>query len=173
MALGVDYARQDCSLARALELVGERWTLLILRDAFFGVRRFSDFEAHLDISKAVLAQRLAALVEVGLLTRTEDAGHRRYVVTDDALALWPAVFALAQWGEKQCSPQGPRRLFEHEGCGGAVRGAGQCATCGLTPAPGELVTRPGPGTASPPLRDDPVSLALRRPHRLLEPLQVR
>ena len=74
MALGTDYARQDCSLARALELVGERWTLLILRDAFFGVRRFSDFEVHLDISKAVLAQRLAALVEVGLLARTEDAG---------------------------------------------------------------------------------------------------
>ena len=67
MALGVDYARQDCSLARALEVVGERWTLLILRDCFLGVRRFSDFDAHLDISKAVLTQRLAALVEAGLL----------------------------------------------------------------------------------------------------------
>ena len=173
MALGVDYARQDCSLARALEVVGERWTLLILRDAFFGVRRFSDFAAHLDISKAVLTQRLGTLVEVGLLARTEDAGHRQYVLTQDALDLWPAVFALAQWGEAQTSPQGPRRLFEHDGCGGAVRRAGRCATCAATPAPGELVTRPGPGAASPPLREDPVSQALQAPHRLLEPLQVR
>ena len=69
MALGVDYARQDCWLARALEVVGERWTLLVLRDCFFGVRRFSDFAAHLDISRAVLSQRLAALVDDGA------AGH--------------------------------------------------------------------------------------------------
>ena len=55
MPLGTDYARQDCSLARSLEVVGERWTLLILRDCFFGVRRFSDFQAHLDISRAVLS----------------------------------------------------------------------------------------------------------------------
>ena len=63
MPLGTDYARQDCSLARSLEVVGERWTLLILRDCFFGVRRFSDFQAHLDISQAVLTARLDALVD--------------------------------------------------------------------------------------------------------------
>ena len=93
MALGVDYARQDCSLARALEIVGERWTLLILRDAFFGVRRFSDFATHLDISKAVLTQRLATLVDAGLLTRTSSGGHAAYELTDHAEALWPAIFA--------------------------------------------------------------------------------
>ena len=116
MALGVDYARQDCSLARALEVVGERWTMLILRDCFLGVRRFSDFAAHLDISKAVLTQRLAALVEAGLLERT-GAGHAEYVVTDRARGLWPALFALAQWGDASYAPHGPRRLFEHEACG--------------------------------------------------------
>ena len=173
MALGVDYQRQDCSLARALELVGERWTLLILRDCFFGVRRFSDFEAHLDISKAVLAQRLGALVEAGLLARTTDAGHRQYTVTGDALALWPAIFALAQWGEQRSAPRGPRRLFTHADCGGAVTGAGQCSACGATPPPQDLVTRPGPGAARPVVRDDPVSVALRSPHRLLEPLVTR
>ena len=65
MPLGTDYARQDCSLARSLEVVGERWTLLILRDCFLGVRRFSDFQAHLDISRAVLSARLDALVADG------------------------------------------------------------------------------------------------------------
>ena len=59
--LGKDYEGQDCSLARALEVVGERWTLLIVRDAFYGVRRFSDFAAHLDIPRAVLSDRLAGL----------------------------------------------------------------------------------------------------------------
>ena len=67
--LGKDYQRQDCSLARALEVVGERWTLLIVRDAFYGVRRFNDFQAHLDIPKAVLSDRLNGLVEDGILER--------------------------------------------------------------------------------------------------------
>jgi DNA-binding HxlR family transcriptional regulator len=67
-----DYDGQDCALARALEVVGERWTPLILRDAFYGVRRFSDFQVHLDIPRAVLADRLNGLVEDGLLVRIPD-----------------------------------------------------------------------------------------------------
>ena len=172
MALGVDYVRQDCSLARALELVGERWTMLILRDAFFGVRRFSDFAAHLDISRAVLTARLAGLVEAGLLRRTADGGHPQYDLTRDALALWPAIYALAQWGERTASPGGPRRLFSHAECGGALDRTGRCTTCEQVPAPRDVVTRPGPG-ADPTVRDDAVSVALRAPHRLLEPLEVR
>ena len=87
MALGVDYAEQDCSLARALELVGERWTLLILRDCFFGVRRFTDFQTHLNISRAVLTQRLAALVEAGLLARTPRGGREEYTMTERGTAI--------------------------------------------------------------------------------------
>ncbi|CAN5465190.1 helix-turn-helix domain-containing protein [soil metagenome] len=171
MALGVDYARQDCSLARALEVVGERWTLLILRDCFLGVRRFSDFEVHLDISKAVLSARLAALVEAGLLARAEAAGHREYAVTERARALWPAIFALTQWGEG-LSEGAPRRLFEHVDCGGRVTPDGRCTACGLVPVAADLETRPGPG-ADPTLRDDAVSRALRTRRRLLEPLPLR
>jgi len=63
--LGKDYQRQDCSLARALEAIGERWTLLIVRDAFYGVRRFNEFQAHLDVPKAVLSDRLSGLVDDG------------------------------------------------------------------------------------------------------------
>jgi DNA-binding HxlR family transcriptional regulator len=173
MALGVDYLGQDCSLARALEIVGERWTLLILRDAFFGVRRFSDFSAHLDISKAVLSQRLASLVDAGLLERSSTGGHETYDVTQQALALWPALFALAQWGEQLTTPGRPRRLFVHVDCGGQIQGAGTCERCGDAPLPTDLMTRPGPGAASPPVREDPISEALRKPHRLLEPLSPR
>jgi DNA-binding HxlR family transcriptional regulator len=170
MALGVDYVGQDCSLARALEVVGERWTLLILRDSFLGVRRFSDFAAHLDISKAVLSQRLSSLVEAGLLLRSSTGGHAVYDLSEQGLALWPALFALLQWGEQQTSRGRPRRVFTHAECGGRIRSGGVCESCGATPLPADLVTRPGPGAATPPLRDDPVAMALREPHRLLEPL---
>jgi DNA-binding HxlR family transcriptional regulator len=170
LPLGTDYARQDCSLARALEIVGERWTILILRDCFLGVRRFSDFQVHLDISKAVLAARLDALVAEGLLTRT-GSGHPEYELTDEAMSLWPALFALMQWGERRTTPGAPRRLYRHVGCG-KVGEDGRCQTCGTTPGPRDLEVRPGPG-ANPSLRDDAVARALRQPHRLLEPLVVR
>jgi DNA-binding HxlR family transcriptional regulator len=173
MALGVDYLGQDCSLARALEIVGERWTLLILRDAFFGVRRFSDFAVHLDISKAVLSQRLASLVDAGLLERSSTGGHATYDLTDRALGLWPSMFSLLQWGEQLTSPGRPRRLFVHADCGGQIAGSGLCERCGSSPLPADLITLPGPGAASPPLRDDPIANALREPHRLLEPLGPR
>ena len=170
MPLGSDYSRQDCSLARALEVVGERWTPLILRDCFLGVRRFSDLQAHLDISKAVLSTRLDALVAEGLLERSA-GGHPEYTLTDEALGLWPALYALTQWGERRTTPGAPRRIFRHVGCGDLAPD-GRCSVCGATPAPGDLEIRPGPG-ADPTLRDDPVSVALREPHRLLTPLTLR
>jgi DNA-binding HxlR family transcriptional regulator len=170
MPLGTDYARQDCSLARSLEVVGERWTLLILRDCFFGVRRFSDFQAHLDISRAVLSARLDALVADGLLTRT-GTGHPEYALTEEAMGLWPALYALGRWGDRRTTPDAPRRLYTHVGCG-PLGAEGRCETCDRAPAVADIEVRPGPG-ADPTLRDDPVSVALRKPHRLLTPLAVR
>lgn len=172
MALGTDYPKQDCSLARALEVIGERWTLLILRDSFFGVRRFTDFQDHLDISKAVLTQRLSTLVDAGLLVKSDANKHGEYTPTDDAVALWPAMFALIKWGEQRWSPRGPRRIFAHVICGTDVDATGLCATCRIVPPPGDLQVRPGPG-ADPSVRSDPVSVALRTPRRLLQPLTVQ
>jgi DNA-binding HxlR family transcriptional regulator len=77
MALPNDYAGQACSLARTLEVVGERWTLLIVRDAFYGVRRFGDFAAHLGIPRAVLAERLKSLTAAGVLARVPAGGRTR------------------------------------------------------------------------------------------------
>lgn len=170
MGLGKDYSTQDCSLARALEIVGERWTLLVLRDCFYGVRRFSDLRDHLDIPRAVLSERLNSLVAAGLLYRLPHGTSHDYVLTERGLTLWPTVFALAQWGEQHFAPpEGPRRIFSHVACGTDLESTGLCPECGIVPEPSDLVVQHGPG-ADPTVRSDPVSLALRRPHRLLTPL---
>lgn len=169
--LGKDYRRQDCSLARALEVLGERWTLLVIRDAFFGVQRFNDFQAHLDIPKAVLSDRLAGLVEEGILARAPDpahAGRHLYRLTDSGRDLWPAVHALLAWGDRHRGPNS--RTFSHSVCGTRLEPSGACPTCGVTPGPEEILMqrrrRRGPA------RDDPVTRALLEPHRLLEPLET-
>ena len=169
MPLGSDYDGQDCALARALEVVGERWTLLVLRDCFFGVRRFSDLLAHLDISRAVLAARLSDLVAAGVLERREyRPGRHDYHVTQAGLELWPAVHALMSWGEQHCIGGERRRLFVHVGCDTEIDSTGTCPRCGARPGPADLEMRPGPAIRN--RRDDPVSRALRAPHRMLTPL---
>jgi DNA-binding HxlR family transcriptional regulator len=169
--LGKDYAEQDCALARALEVVGERWTLLIIRDAFYGVRRFSDFQAHLDIPKAVLADRLGALVCEGVLERVPDPGHagrHLYELTPRGRDLWPAVHALMSWGARYKQPNS--RVFMHADCGSVLDDDGRCPKCNVIPAADEIVTERRTGRK--PRRSDPVTIALRSPHRLLDPLQT-
>jgi DNA-binding HxlR family transcriptional regulator len=171
MALGKDYDGQDCSLARALEIVGERWTMLIVRDAFYGVRRFSDFLAHLELPRAVLAGRLHTLVEAGVLEKRQYQGsppRDEYLLTGRGRDLWPAVYGLAQWGERHQASGGPRGIFIHAECGARIERAGTCPACRRWVPPEELEMRPGPGATA--CRNDPVSQALARPHRLLEPL---
>ncbi|MFE6776074.1 winged helix-turn-helix transcriptional regulator [Streptomyces sp. NPDC057702] len=172
MGLGRNYTGQDCSLARALEVVGERWTLLVLRDCFYGVRRFADFRAHLDIPRAVLADRLKALTALGVLARHPHPTGVEvdYVLTERGVDLWPTVFTLAQWGERWLAPQGARRSFAHATCGTDIVATGWCPTCETQPPPADLLIRQGPG-ADPTLRADRVSAALRKgPHRLLTEL---
>jgi DNA-binding HxlR family transcriptional regulator len=169
--LGKDYGQQDCAIARALEVIGERWTLLIVRDALFGVRRFSDFHAHLDVPKAVLSERLSSLVEHGILERHPDPEHPRrhfYELTDAGRQLWPVLNALRVWGDHNRYPNS--RLFRHATCGTQLDERAGCPACHLTPPPEDIVMAPRPGRGT--LRDDPVAIALRDPHRLLEPLDV-
>lgn len=169
--LGKEYQGQDCSLARSLEVIGERWTLLIIRDAFFGVQRFNDFHAHLDIPKAVLSDRLAGLVKDGILERRTDpdhAGRHLYALTPAGQDLWPALHALLVWGGRYREPNS--RQFRHVPCGTLLDDAGACPTCATTPPPEEIVTEPRSGRAK--QRTDPVAIALREPRRLLEPLET-
>lgn len=172
MPLPKDYTGQQCSLARALEIVGERWTMLIVRDAFFGVRRFGDFAEHLGIPRAVLSERLGSLTGAGVLSRTSGAhGHTEYVLTGKGLSLWPAVRSLLAWGDEHYSVAGPRRVFRHAADGGAVPASGICDVCGQQVPVQDLLIAPGPGLVSEPAGADPVSVAMATTHRLLEPVR--
>ena len=170
MPLGTAYPTQNCPVARSLEVVGERWTLLIVRDLFYGVRRFNDFSKHLSIPTAVLSARLEHLIAEGVVVRTPGrAGSAReeYELTPRGESLWPVVWSLIVWGNGEV-PTASRRITEHALCGTPLDAAGFCATCGVTPGPRDILL---------PARDaagmtDPVSLAMTRPHRLLEPLAV-
>jgi DNA-binding HxlR family transcriptional regulator len=97
------FPQQTCSVARALEIVGEWWTLLIIREAFFGAQRFSDFEANLGIAKNVLSHRLSKLVATGVMERKPVSGRgnpQHYVLTKQGRELLPVVVALMQWGDR-------------------------------------------------------------------------
>lgn len=168
MALAQNYDQQDCPVARALELVGERWTMLIIRDCFLGVSRFNDFLDHLDIPKATLSSRLAKLVDSGVLKRKEHrTGQSHYILTKQGEALWPILYGLAAWGEAHHAPRrGPRRIFSHAICSTVLDSSGACPRCKITPAASDVVIQPGPG-AIPNFRDDAIERALQKPHRFL------
>ena len=144
------YAGQVCSVARTLEVVGERWTLLILRDAFTGVRRFDDFQRNLGIARNVLNTRLQRLVEAGLLERRryqERPERYEYRLTERGEDLWPALVALMQWGDRHASsPEGPPVVLRHSGCGGLVTDRRTCADCGAGLEVRDVVAEPGPGS---------------------------
>jgi len=114
----VSFDGRNCSVARSLEMIGEWWTLLIILEAFFGTRRFSDFEKNLGISKNVLTERLQKLVAAGILRRQPDDGGKRqiYRLTDMGRDLFPVIATLMQWGDKWIMGNGnePVRLLDKE-----------------------------------------------------------
>jgi len=129
--LGRTYEKEICSAARALEIAGERWSLLILRNAAFaGMTRFSDFERSLDIAPNVLAARLEHFVKEGLMSVSTGAkGQPEYRLTDKGLDFKGVIMALTEWGDRWAAPDGPPIVFEHDGCGGRVRHRLECRTC--------------------------------------------
>lgn len=171
MTLPSTYADRNCSLARSLEVIGERWTLLIVRDAFFGVRRFGDFATQLKIPRAVLTARLKSLVREGVLAREDDGARGvEYRLTDKGVALWPAVRALMGWGDAFYSPAGPIRVMRHAQDGGRLDQEGRCETCGeVVPVP-DIQFEPGPGFDRTDSGPDAVSREINNRRRLLEPV---
>jgi DNA-binding HxlR family transcriptional regulator len=171
MALPREYPAQDCPVARSLEIIGERWTLLIVRDAFYGVSRFSDFRDHLAIPRAVLTDRLALLAEHGILARTTaSSGREEYSLTAKGHELWPTIRSLIAWGNEHYVPDGRRRRFAHAGCGGSIGPDGRCQACDVVPLPADLLLLPRISTSPADKNTDVVSRALRAPHRLLQPI---
>ncbi|MFF4988266.1 winged helix-turn-helix transcriptional regulator [Streptosporangium saharense] len=161
--LGRTYDTQVCSAARALEVVGERWSLLIVRDVLFaGASRFADFQ-RLGIATNILAKRLDSLVEAGVLERRsskEQPDRSSYAVTQKGLDLAPVIIALTQWGDRWAAPDGPPILYRHTGCDGTIADQTTCQTCGqitdltqihVIHGPGfpEALKRSRPNTADP------------------------
>ena len=142
------YADQNCSIARALEVVGERWTLLILREVLLGRRHFGEIRRNTGVAPNILSDRLATLVEHGLLRR-EPAGDRgdafEYRLTRKGADLNPVLLALMEWGDHHAAPGGPPRVAVHTPCGHDARPELRCGHCGDVIEPGTLKVRPGPG----------------------------
>jgi DNA-binding HxlR family transcriptional regulator len=136
--LGRTYDRENCSAARALEIVGERWSLLIIRNALFaGSTRFNDFQRKLGIAPNILSNRLDRFVEAGLMETRP--------LTGDHEPRESVIIALTEWGDQWAAPEGPPIIYEHEGCGGQIRQHLRCEVCGAEPAPAQVGARPGPG----------------------------
>ena len=146
--LGRHYEGQNCSIARTLEIVGERWTMLIIRDALLGRHRFDEFRTSLGIARNILTDRLNRLVDNGILERIryQDVPPRfDYQLTDRGRELATPILALMHWGDRHVAGRaGPPRLVRHAMCGGEVTERHACAHCG--PINGaELTIEPGPG----------------------------
>jgi DNA-binding HxlR family transcriptional regulator len=144
-----DYPEQVCSIARSLEVIGERWTLLIVRDALLGVTRFEEFQESLGIASNVLTNRLKLLCDEEVLQRVPDPqrpGRPKYVLTDKGRELGPALIMLMKWGDRHYpTPNGPPRLTLHAVCGGSIGPDLRCDRCGNQARPGEIELPLGPG----------------------------
>ena len=151
----------NCSIARSLEVIGEWWTLLILRDAFFGVTRFDQLQARLGIARNVLAKRLDTLVDHGMLERRcYDKARARhdYVLTDKGRALWPVLVTIRQWGDKWLLGAGNEPVaMIHTTCGAQTAAVLTCDHCGEQLHGDDVRAIAGPG-----LHDQP--LLPTRPH---------
>ena len=137
-----------CSVAQCLEVVGEWWSILILRDAFLGVTRFDQFQERLGISRNILNQRLARLVEAGVLVKVPYSDHplrHDYRLTDKGRDLWPVLTTIRQWGDKYSAPDGPPVEVIHKGCGSVSDAVLTCSTCGDRLGPRDVRAVPGPG----------------------------
>lgn len=151
----VSFAHMNCSIAQSLEIIGEWWTLLVIRDAFLGVRRFDDFVERLGISRNVLTNRLDTLVEAGVLERhmyDEGRGRADYILTAKGRALWPVVATLREWGDEWVLGEGNEPVvLKHQTCGEVTHLRHSCDRCGeeLDASSVRAVAGPAAGPDSP------------------------
>ena len=144
-----ELAEQQCSIARPAALLGDRWTLVILRQAFSRVRRFEDFQSSLGISRSLLADRLGKLVDTGILRREpykdEIRTREEYRLTEKGLDLYPVLMALREWGDRYMADDGPPVKVRHRDCGGTPSIDLRCERCGEEVTAREAEAAPGPG----------------------------
>ena len=141
------FDHMNCSLAQTLSVIGERWTLLILRDAFFGAKRFSQFERSLGIAKNILTARLNMLVDEGILEKRDSAegAHAEYVLTRKGLDLQPILLAMTHWGDTyKADARGDRLVFVERASGKPIRRMSAVSEDGRALQPRDVQARPGP-----------------------------
>lgn len=164
---------QVCSVARTLSVIGDRWTMLILRDSFLGVKRFDQFQKTLGIPRHRLSDRLAKLVEAGVLSKQpyQDKPPRyEYRLTEKGLDLYPILIGLANWGDKwEADQDGPPVDYIHVNCGHRMQPKLVCDHCNEPLQPKQVRTQIGPGMRNKLQRgesvgfpDDAIPPALRR-----------
>lgn len=139
---------EPCSVARTVAVIGDRWTLMILRDCFLGVRRFEDFERRLGISRSIVADRLKRLVDEGVLQREpyqQRPVRHEYRLTDKGLALHPVVLAIVHWGDSYyAGPEGPPLIHRHKACGCDFAPVTTCSECHAPLGARDVEFRPNP-----------------------------
>jgi len=137
----------NCSLAQSLEIVGERWSLLIIRDTAFGIRRFDDIQKSLGIARNILTQRLSKLTNEGILVKARGkAGHMEYQLTDKGWDLQPLLLSLFQWGEKyQPHPKGERMCFVDRTSGNPIQPMAVRSSDGRLLKSADVWAKRGPG----------------------------
>jgi DNA-binding HxlR family transcriptional regulator len=144
-----DYPDQDCSAAYTLEFVGERWTLLVIRDIFAGFRRFDQIQEDLGVARNVLTARLQRLVDEGILERrpySESPPRYEYFLTEKGIDLWPILITMMRWGDRHGDwPQGPPLVVRHKDCGGEMDDHFICERCGERLGARDAYAAPGPG----------------------------
>lgn len=146
----LDYSTDNCSIQRSLNVIGEKWTLLVLREAFNGIRRFDQIRDHVGVSDPVLSDRLRKLVAADILhvRPYQEAGRRtrhEYRLTTKGLELYPVVIALLRWGDRYyADPDGPSVSVVHRDCGEPVETAVRCAAGHTLTSPLEARALPGP-----------------------------
>jgi DNA-binding HxlR family transcriptional regulator len=144
------FGEMNCSVAQCLDVVGEWWSLLILRDAFLGVRRFDQFQARLGVARNILTHRLNRLVDNGVLKRVPYQDHpprSEYRLTAKGRDLWHVMAAMRQWGDRWAAPNGPPLKIRHKGCGRIVEVLPVCSHCGERLDLHAFTAIAGPGAA--------------------------
>ncbi|MEV0586605.1 helix-turn-helix domain-containing protein [Nonomuraea sp. NPDC050310] len=149
--MNVAFRVDNCSIERTLGIVGEKWTFLVLREAFSGVRRFADMQAMTGAPRQVLSARLARLVDEGLMRKVpyREPGQRQrdeYRLTDKGRDLYPLLVALMHWGDRYLAdPEGPPVVLTHRDCGAPIEQVFRCAEGHEVPGPREVTPEPGTG----------------------------
>jgi len=145
------FTNEECSVARTLEIIGERWTMLVLREAFLRVRRFDDFQRNIGVARNILSDRLRTLVEHEILERRqyqERPPRFEYPLTERGLDLYPILISLMEWGDRHARAEvGPAVVLEHKGCGRPSSPRMVCSECGEPIGARDMRALPGPGVA--------------------------